>query len=507
MEGGKRIAKNTILLYLRMIVMMLVSLYTSRVILIALGIDDYGIFQTVGGVVGMFSFLNGALSTGTSRYLTYALGEKEEGKLSDVFTSAFLLHGAMALVIVILCETVGLYLIYNQLVLPEDRMGIIFWVFQLSVISCILAIMQVPYTADIISHEDMDFYAYMSVLDVVLKLLIVYLLSVGSSDRMLLYAFLLLVVNIITTICYVFYCFKKYSESRLHGRPSKSHFREMGSFSGWNLVSSSSSMLANQGVLMLLNVFFVPAVTAARAISIQVNNAVMQFVNNYRLAAIPQMVKLYAQENKTQSSRLVLISTEISFYLIALIGFPLLINTSFVLDLWLKDVPDYCVVFVQLIIIQSFLQTIDNSLYYGLYTCGKIKQNALISPVIAILGFPICYMFFKTGYSPLAMSWTYIVIYGIIGLVVKPVLLKRYAQYDFREIYKTISKCLLILLVGVLLWFFIRNIIRPLLDGWYYFVLSSLIEIVLLSIVILFITLDKDIREGLVKTIKNKFIK
>ena len=504
MEGSKRIAKNTVLLYFRMIVTMLVSLYTSRVILIELGIDDYGIFQTVGGVIGMFSFLNGALSTGTSRYLTYALGEKDQTKLSDVFTSAFVLHGIMAFLIVILCETIGLYLINSQLVLPKDRMDIIFWVFQLSVISSVFAIIQVPYTADIISHEDMDVYAYMSILDVVLRLLIVYLLSVGSTDKMLLYAGLLLVVQLITTVCYVVYCLKKYQESNLLGRPSKSYLKDMGSFSGWNLVSSSSAMLANQGVLMLLNVFFVPAVTAARAISIQVNNAVMQFVNNYRLAAIPQMVKLYAQDNTLQSSRLVLISTEISFYLIALIGFPLLINTPFVLDLWLKEVPDYCVAFVQLIIIQSFIQTIDNSLYYGLYACGKIKQNAVISPVIALLGFPICYILFKIGYSPLAMSWTYIAIYGIIAFVIKPLLLKRFANYDIRMIYKSIYKCVLILFIGGIAWTGIEFLLHNFLDGWCYFIISSVVELVLLFAAIYYFTLDKNLRNSIVTTIKNK---
>ena len=504
MEGSKKVAKNTVLLYFRMIVTMLVSLYTSRVILIELGIDDYGIFQTVGGVIGMFSFLNGALSTGTSRYLTYALGEKVQNKLSDVFTSAMVLHGIMAILIVILCETIGLYLINSKLVLPEDRMNVIFWVFQLSVISSVLAIIQVPYTADIISHEDMDVYAYMSILDVVLRLMIVYLLSVGSVDKMLLYAGLLLVVQLITTVCYVVYCIKKYEESKLKGHPSKNYLKDMGAFSGWNLVSSSSAMLANQGVLMLLNVFFVPAVTAARAISIQVNNAVMQFVNNYRLAAIPQMVKLYAQDNTSQSSRLVLISTEISFYLIALIGFPLLLNTSFVLDLWLKEVPDYCVAFVQLIIIQSFIQTIDNSLYYGLYTCGKIKQNAVVSPVIALLGFPICYVLFKIGYSPLAMSWTYIVIYGIIAFIVKPLLLNRFANYDIRMIYKSIYKCDLILFIGVIGWIGIEFLLHNFLDGWYYFIISSVVELVLLFATIYYFTLDKNLRNSIVITIKNK---
>jgi len=507
MEGGKRIAKNTILLYFRMIVTMVVSLYTSRVVLIALGIDDYGIFQTVGGVVGMFSFLNGALSTGTSRYLTFALGEKDQNKQSEVFVSAIFLHGVMALAIVILCETIGLYLINHKLVLPEERMNIVFWVFQLSVMSCVLSILQVPFTADIISHEDMNVYAYMSILDVVLKLLIVYMLSVGTTDKMLLYAFLLLVVHIITTVCYVCYCLKNYNESRLQGRLSRKQIKEMGSFSGWNLVSSSSAMLANQGVLLLLNVFFVPAVTAARAISIQVNNAVMQFVNNYRLAAIPQMVKLYARDNTQQSFRLVLISTEISFYLIALIGFPLLINTTFVLNLWLKEVPDYCPAFVQLIIIQSFIQTIDNSLYYGLYTCGKIKQNAVISPVIALMGFPICYILFKMGHSPLAMSWTYIVIYGIIAFVVKPLLLRYYAQYDIRTVYKTIYRCLLVFAVGFLFGVCLRYFAHGLIEGWRFFLVSSFLELLILFCVIFFFAIDKTFRDKLVITVKNRFKK
>ena len=485
------------LLYVRMIVTMVVSLYTSRVVLIALGVDDFGIFQTIAGVVGMFSFLNGALSTGTSRFLTFAMGEGLPNKLSNVFSSAFFLHCLMGLFIVLLCETIGLYLVQHRLVIPPDRVGVIFWVYQISIISSVLVILQVPYTADIISHEDMNVYAYMSIFDVAAKLLIAYLISIGNIDKLLLYAFLLFIVTCVTTLLYVVYCLKKYPESRFKGKVTKDEIKNMGSFSGWNLLSSSSAMLSNQGVLILLNLFFVPAVTAARAISLQINSVVTQFVNNYRLAAIPQMVKLYAQDNQEQSSRLVLLSTEISFYLIVIIGFPLLANTSFVLDLWLKDVPVYCVEFVQLIIIQSFVQTIDNSLYYGLYTCGTIKQNALISPVIALLGFPLCYIMFKWGYSPLAMSWVYIIVYGIIGIVVKPLLLVKYANYHITDIFKSIFKCTIVFIIGIVIWKVLEVLINGSMSAWAYLFLSSFVEIILLLIVVYFYAIDRGMRNKL----------
>jgi O-antigen/teichoic acid export membrane protein len=412
-----------------------VSLYTSRVVLAILGVDDFGIYQAVAGVVGMFTFLNSALATGTSRFITYAIGEEREEKLNRVFSVSLLLHVFISIVFIILAETVGLYFLYNKLVLPMDRMDSIFWVFQLTVLGSVITIIQVPYTADIISHEQMGIYAYLSIFEVVLKLLIVFLLTKGPIDKLLLYSLLLLTTQVLVFLVYYYYCKKNYKETHqvtIKLKEDKRLFKEIGSFSGWSLLSVSSSMLANQGVVVLLNMFFSPAVVSARAISNQVNNVVNQFVQNFRTAINPQIVKTYAQNDQSHSSFLVLISTKVSFYLVLLIGMPLLLNAEFLLNIWLVEVPEYTTIFLQLIILQSFIQTIDNSLYYGLYACGKIKQNAIISPSIALLGFPICYILFKLGCSPVSLSWCYIGVYSLIGLIIKPILLNKYANYSVR---------------------------------------------------------------------------
>lgn len=512
MEQGanKRIAKNTILLYLRMLVTMGVSMYTSRVILEVLGVEDFGIYQAVAGVVGMFSFLNGALATGSSRYITYALGENNEEKLNHVFSVSLLLHIIMAVLFVVLAETIGLYFLYNKMVLPDDRMNIVFWVYQFTIIASVISIIQVPYTANIISHENMGVYAYLSILEVVLKLIIVYFLLIADIDKIFLYSLLLLGTQLLISFVYFIYCLKKFPETkhiRINLKQDMVYFKEIGEFSGWSLLSVSSSMLANQGVIVLLNMFFSPVIVSARAISNQVNTIVNQFVQNFRTAVNPQIVKSYAENDLSHSSFLVLISTKISFFLVLFMGMPIMMNTDYLLNLWLVEVPDFSVIFLQLIIIQSFIQTIDNSLYYGLYACGKIKQNAIISPVIALLGFPICYCFFKMGYSPVSMSWCYIGVYSIIAFVIKPVLLKRFANYSVREMISAFKQCLWVFLPSIVLFFVFDCYIKPQLTPVIYLALSTIVSTIIIAISVYFWGLEKDLRNRIVQLMTDKIKK
>lgn len=509
MEQGSntRIAKNTILLYFRMLVTMGVSLYTSRVILEKLGVDEYGIYQAVAGVVGMFAFLNSALATGTSRFITYSLGENDLFKLKNVFSVSLSLHVFMALIIFFLAETLGLYLLYNKIVLPEERMNIILGVYQLSVLSAVVAIIQVPYSADIISHEHMNIYAYMSILDVVMKLLIVYVLSICNYDKLLVYSLLLLLVSFIVFLVNYLYCRKKFPETKFILCKEKKLYKDIGSFSGWSLWSATSTMLANQGIIILLNNFFSPAIVSARAISIQVNNVINQFVQNFRTAVNPQIVKSYSQNETERSSFLVLVSTKISFYMIMVIGMPVLLNADTLLRLWLVEVPPYSVIFLQLIIIQSFFQTIDTSLYYGLYACGKIKMNAVISPLIAFIGFPICFFLFKMGMSPISMSWCYIVIFAIIACTVKPFLLRKYAKYKTSEIAYTFYHCLYVFVPSILFYFLFDSLVKQRMNEIIYLIVSSVLSMLLVMICAYFFGIEKDIRERLLSVIINKIKK
>ena len=488
---------------------MVVSLYTSRVILDVLGVDDFGIYQAVAGVIGMFSFLNGALATGTTRYITFSLGEGNEENAKKVFCVSFSLHLLMALLIIVLSETIGLYFLFNKLVLPEDRMGVIFWVYQLSVAMCAVSIIQVPYTADIVSHERMNIYAYLSILEVALKLAIVFCLTIGTMDKLLLYSVLLLVTQLIVLLVYVKYCRKNFQETKSLSlkQTDISMYKEIGSFSGWSLLSVSSAMLANQGVIILLNIFFSPAIVAARAISIQVNNVVNQFVQNFRTAVNPQIVKSYAQNDMGHSSFLVLVSTKVSFFLVLLMGMPIIMNADYLLRLWLIEVPDYCVIFLQLVIVQSLFQTIDNSLYYGLYACGKIKQNALISPTIALTGFPICYLLFRNGHSPVAMSWCYIIIYMVIGLLVKPYLLKHLANYSIRETMSTLLQCLSVFIPILAYYYFFNRFVKPEMNSLGYLLLSSCLSAVLTVICVYQWGLEKELSKKIFYLLINKIKK
>lgn len=309
--GNKTIAKNTLFLYFRMLFTMFVSLYTSRVILRVLGVDDYGTYQTVGGVVAMISFLNGALSSGSSRFLTFELGRGDETRLRKTFSTTLLMHCFLALALAVVAETIGLWFVYNKLVISPDRMDAAVFAYHLSILASVITITQVPYTASIISHERMGIYAYMSIVEVTLKLAIVYLLNIINWDKLEMYAALLCVTQIGIALFYRYYCTRRFPETHFTWHMDCAIVKNVLSYSGWNFWANASVALKNQGTLILLNMFFSPAVVAARAIANQVNMAANQFVQNFRTAANPQIVKRYAAGDFDGSKKLLLESPNI----------------------------------------------------------------------------------------------------------------------------------------------------------------------------------------------------
>ena len=443
-SNNKTIAKNTLFLYIRMFVTMIVSLFTSRVILQTLGVDDYGIYQAVGGIVGLLSFLNGSLATGSSRFLTYTMGEGDDAKLRTVFSTTLTAHIILAIFVVIIVETAGLWYLYNKMVIPADRMKAAVYVYHLSVVTAFFSITQVPYSASIIAHEKMSIYAYVSIVDVVLRLLIVYLLWIGNFDKLKLYATLLCLVQVGMILFYRFYCSHKFKEVSLSLSLNRSVFKEIASFSGWSLFANAAIALNNQGVLLLLNLFFAPAVVAARSISIHVNNVVSQFVNNFQIASNPQIVKLYASGNTEESKKLLIQTTKFSYYLMFVLALPIVLTSKILLKLWLGVVPDYAAVFLQLVVIQSLFQIFDVSFYRALYAKGRIKENALISPIILFIQFPIIYLMFKIGCSPIVLSWTSIASYAILGIVIKPIMVIRIVGYKWSDIISVFKPCFLV---------------------------------------------------------------
>ena len=502
---NKTIAKNTAFLYFRMMFTMIVSLYTSRVILQTLGVDNYGIYQSVGGIVGFLSFINSALSTGSSRFLTYELGTGNLEKLKRTFSTTLTIHIAIALFVVIVAETLGVWFLYNKLVIPAERMDAAVYTFHISILTAVFTLTQVPYNASIIAHEKMSVFAYMSIIEVSAKLGIVYLLSIGSYDKLKLYATLLFIVQVGLICIYRLYCSQHFKEAVYRFVFDKAIFKEIAGFSGWSLFASSSTALNSQGILILLNMFFEPAVVAARSISIQVNMAASQFVDNFRTAANPQIVKKLAAGNLIGSKRLLLASTKYSYYMMFIICFPVCLLAHPLLKIWLGVVPDYTVIFLQIIVIQSLFQVFDTSFYTALYAKGRLKENALISPTLGLIRFPIIYFLFKAGYSPVALSWASLLTYAILGLVVKPILVVKIANYYWRAVWNVFKPCLLVTMAALPVPVFLYYVIGV--DSISHSIFIGFITVIIIILSIYWIGVDMLTKQKVWLYVKRRFRK
>lgn len=433
MSDSKRIAKNTGFLYIRMFIIMAVQLYTSRVVLDKLGADDYGLYNVVGGVVGLLSFLTGTLSIGTSRFITYELGAGDAKKLKSTFVTSFYTHLALSCIIVILLETIGLWFFYNHLVIPNERLDAAFWVYQISILTTIVAITQVPYTSAIMAHEKMDIYAYLSIFEAVAKLLVVYLLAIAPYDKMLFYAVLIAIVQILLASFYRFFCVSKFQECRLNFSFDKSIFKKLMGFSGWNITANIAEVLKAQGVIVLINMFFQPAIVAAQAIGNQLTNAMMQFINNIRTAVNPQIIKLYASGDYEGSKRLTLKSSLYVFDLLLLLGLPFILLMEPILNLWLKEVPPYTVVFAQCIVASQIIGNFSASFYIPMMAANKIKKNSIAAVILGFGNFIILYLIFKLGGDVMWVQYIYILNSILWSYLIKPFILYKDINYNIPE--------------------------------------------------------------------------
>lgn len=395
--NNKRIAKNTLLLYVRMLFGMLVSLFTSRVILQTLGVEDYGVYNVVGGVITMFTFLNSAMSSATSRYITFEIGKGNMEQLKKVFSTALQIHAAIALLIVTLGETAGLWFLMNELVIPDGRMEAAMWVYQCSIVTAVVTVMSVPYNADIIAHEKMSAFAYISVLEILLKLAIVYLLVVLPFDKLKVYAVLVLMVGLLIRYIYTRYCHKHFEESHYIHRIDKSLLKEMSSFAGWSFWGNLAAILYTQGLNMMLNIFFGPVVNAARGIATQIQGVVQQFVANFQMALNPQITKTYASGELDKMHSLMFRSARFSFMLLFFLSLPILIETDYILTLWLGIVPENTAIFARIIIAISLIYTTANPCVVANQATGKVKVYQAVVGGLLLLILPISYIVLKMG--------------------------------------------------------------------------------------------------------------
>lgn len=504
-SANKRIAKNTLFLYFRMMITMIISLYTSRVILQVLGVNDFGIYQSVGGIVGLLSFLNSALSTGSSRFITFGLGEGNLDKLKKIFSTTLTGHIIIATIIVLFAETAGLWFLHNKLIIPSDRMFAAEWVFHLSIFTVFFTLTQVPYNACIIAHEKMHVFAYVSIVDAVCKLLIVYALLIGEIDKLILYAILHCALQLFILLFYRVYCTKQFSEARFKLGIDRSILKEIVGFSGWSLFANSAIALNNHGILLLLNMFFTPAIVAARSISIQVEMTAYHFVTNFQTASVPQIVKKYAQKDFSGSKTLLLNMTKFSFFLMLLLAMPIFFSAEQLLHIWLGVVPPFTVIFLKIIIIQSLFQVFDTSFYKALYAKGQLKENALLSPTCLFINFIIVYFLFKLGFSPVALSWSTAICYAVIAFVIKPILLIKIVNYSWSDIWTVMWSCLRVVLLAlplpICVNLYLACIELPHIISFLVIISTTISSV---ALVVWFFGLTADIREKLLLTIKTK---
>lgn len=430
---------------------MAISLFTSRVILNTLGVEDYGIYNVVGGVVAMFGFINGSMSSATQRYITFALGKEDKNRLQKVFSTTLQIHTLIAGIIVLLGETIGLWFLYNIIQIPADRMDAAFWILQCSIMSTVIMIISVPYNADIIAHEKISAFAYISILEVILKLAIVYMLVVFPFDKLILFAFFMLAVQLLIRFCYSIYCNRHFEETKYKHVCDKDLFKEMIEFAGWSMFGNLSAILYGQGLNILLNVFFGPVVNAARAVALQVQNAIQGFVGNFQMAINPQITKTYARGDMSDMHKLMFRSARFSFFLLFFLSLPVLFETNFILTIWLKTVPENTVTFLRIIICTSLIYSLANPLIIANQATGKVKKYQAVCGTILLLILPISYVCLLLG----CPAYTVFIIHFIIEsvtqvarmIMLRPLIGIRLRDY-FQHIY---AKVLLVVAVSVFL--------------------------------------------------------
>lgn len=396
----KRMAKNAGMLYIRMLLTMAVTLYTSRVVLHTLGVDDFGIYSVVAGFVTMLGFLNSAMSSATQRFLSFELGKSADKDVRGIFSMSLNIHVLIAVFVLVLGETVGLWFVKTQMTIPADRMLAAEWVFHFALLSFIVTIISVPYNALIIAHERMSVFAWVSIIDVLLKLMIVFMLNWFGMDKLVFYAVLSLAVVFIIFMVYRSYCKSRFAESRFRLYWDKQLFKVMLSFTGWSLWGNLSAVMTGQGVNVLLNIFFGPVANAATAIAMQVSGALNRFIINLQVAISPQIIKSYAVQDMGYMHKLVCNGAKYSFFVLLLLSVPILNNMNFVLSVWLGNVPEYTVAFTKLIILSTLIESLSRTFITSAQATGRIKMYQFVVGGILLLNVPVSYMLLKRGGAP-----------------------------------------------------------------------------------------------------------
>jgi len=478
--NSKRIAKNTLVLYVRMLVTMIISLYIARIVLDVLGVEDFGIYNIVAGVLVLFSFLEVSLSSATQQFLNFYMGKADDRMVKKVFSTSLTMHMLLVFLTILFAETIGLWFLNTQLNIPENRIFAANWVFQLTLVSICLRIITIPYQSNIIANEKMQFYAYVGIFEVLLKLVFVLLLNRIAYDKLILYSSFHGILSIISLLFLVGYNISKYSITRFSFYWNKTLFKEMLSFSGWNILVQGANIGSIQGANILLNLFFSVTLNAAMGIANAVSSAAYAFVSNFQMAFRPQLVKSYAGNDREYFTNLTINASRYSYYLMLLLSVPIFFNIDYVLNIWLVDVPEYAGIFCQLIILYLLVDSVQAPLWMAYYATGKIKNYQITMGLIILLNIPTAYILLSYGFEPHVVLYVR-VMYNIVTFVARVQYLKAHLNFPARQYLTTVVfKAIIVTSISVLSLFAILKLLKMSGGSFIFTVICILITLIVI---------------------------
>lgn len=449
-SNNQRIAKNALMLYIRMFILMFVNLFTSRIVLHALGVEDYGIYNAVCGFIAMFSMVSTTLSTSISRFLTYAIGARDDVKINRIFSSSIIIQIIIAGIIVIFVEAIGVWFLNTKMTIPEVRLSAANFILQFSLISFVFNLLSIPYNALIIANEKMNAFAYIGIFEGLASLLVAYTVTISPIDKLVTYGCLTTLVAVCVRLLYTSYCKKHFEDCHFYWCFDKHLIIEMFKFAGWNFFGSFSSILRSQGLNILFNIYNGPVVNAARALTVQVNAAVSKFSNSFYTAVQPQITKLYAAGDIKESSLLVCRSTRLAFCLLLIICYPLIFGTEFILSIWLHEIPDHTIIFVKIILINCLIESFSSPLIHLMLATGNIKWYQIVVGGINLLNFPIAWIILDCGKSP-EYAQISVILISILALIARLFMLNRMIDFPISFFLKeSLLKCILVSLLAVI---------------------------------------------------------
>lgn len=505
MNNNKTLAKNTLMMYVRMLFLMFISFYTSRVVLHALGEENFGIYNIVGGIVVLFAFLNGAMTTGTQRHISYELGKKD-GSVNKVYSTCVYIHVGVSLFLIIPAETIGLWFLNNKMNFPPERMVAVNWVYQLSILTCIIGILRIPYNALIVAKERMSFYAYMGVAEGLLKLAVVYLLSIGNVDRLVLYTLLIMIVSLFITILYVIYCNVRFKDIYLCRVYDSSIYKRMLAFSGWTIFGSVANIARTQGVGIIINIFYGVALNAAIGIANQVNAGICQFVTGFQQAFNPRLTKLEASKDRENQIFLINKTAKYSYLIILFFAVPILANLDYILTFWLGKYPIYSKEICFWIVIASLIDSVSGPLWVTIFATGKIKTYQVCISMLILVGLPLTYLCGICDFRP-DYAFAFQAMINVLAIIVRVLFMKKMVNYPITTFWVKVMCPIIVVSLFIMPVFAINRFHNVRIGHFYMFVIYSICLCLYEFAIIFMLGLNTEEKKWILNYCKSKIFK